>query len=162
VSGDTHKPQETSPSTLVMVMDTRYLLYEETSTPFHYNGFSKRMVMGYVNCKIFRVLYSAHKVTDAPAFAAVNTERQLRLLHLFKAQHLSNHQRWYTFVEKQRLFATLGAEFILWTLWNILKRIHILVVFSVWWSTRIPKTSTTHHVIFMTCGSFVWQVVTLR
>jgi len=49
-----------------MVMDTRYLLYEETSTPFHYNGFSKRMVMGYVNCKIFRVLYSAHKVTDAP------------------------------------------------------------------------------------------------
>jgi len=29
----------------------------------HYNGFRKRMVMGYVNCKIFRMFYSAHKMT---------------------------------------------------------------------------------------------------
>ena len=108
-------------------------------------------------CFIVPIKWPTH-----PTFAGVNTERQLRLLHLFKAQHLSNHQRWYTFVKKQWLFAIHEAEFILWTVWNILKRIHILVDFSVWWSTRMPKTSTTHHFIFMTCGSFVWQVVTLR
>lgn len=112
--------------------------------------------------KFFACFIVAIKWPVYPTFAGVNTERQRRLLHLFKAQHLSNHQRWYTFVEKQWLFATLEAEFILWAVWNILKRIHILVDFSVWWSTRMPKTSTTHHVIFMTCGSFVWQVVTLR
>lgn len=55
----------------------------------YYNGFSKRMVIGYVNCKIFRMFYSAHKVTEGSCIPWSQCKKKELRFHLFKARDLS-------------------------------------------------------------------------
>lgn len=118
MSADTHKPQETSSNTPLCVSryGYGYMLSAAQRLPLslHYNSFYKRMVMGYVNCKNFRMFYIAHKVTNTPYLAWSQYWKGATPSALpFKASHLSSHQCGYSFGKKEQwLFATHETAFV--------------------------------------------------
>jgi hypothetical protein len=123
----------------------------------HYNDSYKRMVMGHVNCKNFRMFYIVHKVTNTPCLAWSQYYKGATLSALpFKATHLSKHQCWLVQFREERTMAVCHTSF-LWIVWNILKRIHILVDLRISWVSGSPALLTT--ILFYDRGSFHRRVV---
>jgi hypothetical protein len=104
----------------------------------------KRMVMGQVNCKNFRMFYVAHKVTNTAHLAWSQYRKGAAPSALpFKASHLSSHQCWYSFGKREQwLFATHETAFVFMDCWKYFETNS----YPGWleglmgkWSTSVPQ-----------------------
>jgi hypothetical protein len=111
----------------------------------HYNCSYRRIVMGYANCRNFRMFYIAHKVTNREHLAWSQCWKGPTLVLPFKASHLSTHQCRYSLGKmEQRAVCHPGDSIRFYGLFeNILKRIHILVDSRVWWVSGALADPTT-------------------